>query len=246
MSFVTSLNWRLKLLIAGATMVAAAVAIAVGEAGSTEIWSGRTTMTIGLVPNLRYLMISSSDTNLAAIESPRQVAARISDPLFRAEVLNQVKFEPATTARSRSLAASTMRGIALEGDRDVAIELSAASPADVEAAFRALRSQIEKVHGAMLDDKKRFLQEKIANDKGLMWCENSLLLNRPPIPSIERDTNLLRLSEPSIMHLEPGTFVEGRRSVAALRASLLTGFAMLVAMVALTTVINLRTQPPAR
>jgi len=255
MSLVTSLNWRVKLLIAGATLVAAAVALAVAEAGSLQLWSGRTTLTIGLVPSLNYLLLPTHDANVSPIEAPRHLAARISDPGFRAEVLNQAKFEPSSAARSRSLVASTLRGIALESDRDVAIELSAASPADVEAAFRALWNKIDKVHSAILENRLKFLRDKIARETSQMGLveksgdEWNNLLFPPrgnPDGRTERDINLRQLSGPSVIHLEPGTFIQGKRSVATLKASLLAGFAMLVAMAALTFAINLRTQPPAR
>jgi hypothetical protein len=252
MSLVTSLNWRLKLLIAGATLIAAAVTLAVAEAGSTQIWSGRTTVTIGMAPSLSYLLLSAYDPNVSPIEAPRHLAARISDPGFRAEVLNQAKFEGPTAARSRSLAASTMRGIGLVGEREIAIELSAASPADVEAVFRALGHQIDKVHNAILENRKRFLQEKMARDRIRMESEksrdelNSLLFpsRGRPDDRLEGDMVLGQLSGPSVMHLEPGTFIQGKRNVATFTASLLAGFVMLVAMAALTFAINFRTQPP--
>jgi hypothetical protein len=70
-------------------------------------------------------------------------------------------------ARSRSLATTSMRGVVLESDRDIGIELSAASPADVEA-FRALGTVIEKEHGAILDKRKELLQAKIAKARSRM------------------------------------------------------------------------------
>ena len=252
MSLMRLLNWRL--LIVGAMLVAATVAFAVGQAGSTQIWSGRTTVTIGLAPSHTYLLLSAYDPNVSPIETPRQLAVRISDPGFRAEVLDRAKFDTSTAARSRSLVASSMRGIPPENSRDVVIELSAASPADVEAAFRALWDKIDKLHRAILEKRLAFLREKIARDKSRMESERSKdELNRLLFPSrsrpddrIEGDMVLEQLSEPSVIHLEPGTFIQGKRSVATLKASLLAGFAMLVAMAALTFAIGLRTRSPAR
>jgi hypothetical protein len=271
MNLVTSLSRKMKFLIAGATIVAAAVAFAVAEAGSAQIWNGRTTLTIGMAPSLNYVLLADTVyPSPMPIEPPRLLVARISNPAFRTEVLNEAKFEPSTAARSRTLATTSMRGIVLESDRDIAIELSAASPADVEAAFRALGTLIEKEHGAILDERKELLQAKIAKARSRMeQIEKSSdqLVDRllaktddrsgsqlsiyTAIPAwneledrIQRDQNLKLLSTLSVLHLESGTYIQGSRNVAALNASLLAGLAMLVAMVALTIAINLRTQPP--
>lgn len=270
MSFVVPLIWKSKWLIGGASVVVAAVVFALVQASSLQIWSGRTTLTIGMVPSLNYLLFDGQPP-LEPIEPARAVVARISDAGFRAEMLNKAAFEPATAALSRSLVASSLRGIVLEGDRDVAIELSAASPADVEAALRALAAEIVKVHGHVLDQRMQLLQQRMQKANSRMAeieKSSGQLMDRifkesgeeaKPQPSvftaipawnalqdsIQRDANLKQLIEPSVLHLEPGTYIEGPRSVAALRASILAGLAMLLAMIVLTVVVRARSRPSA-
>jgi hypothetical protein len=102
---------------------------------------------------------------VAAVETPRNAAARISNPVFKSRVVSQAAFEPATTAVSRALVSSSLRGIALEGDRDVSIELSAGSAADVQAAFRAVAAEIERAHSDIFNRRLQFLQARIDEAK---------------------------------------------------------------------------------
>jgi hypothetical protein len=267
-NFVASVIWKSKWLIAGATIVAAAVAFAMAQASSVQIWSGRTTLTLGMVPSTNYLLLTAEPA-LELVEPARTTVAQTSDPGFRAEVLNQTAFEPATSALSRSLVSSSLRGIVLDGDRNIAIELSAASPADVETALRAFGMQIVKKHDAILNQRNQMLQERIERAKSRMTeIEKSsdqladrlfaatddkskprpVIFNLIPAwnelqDSIQRDTNLKQLTESSVLHLETGNYLQGPRSVAALRASLLAGLAMLLAMILLTVAINVRARP---
>jgi hypothetical protein len=263
--------WKSKWLIGAATIVAAAVAFAVAQAGSVEIWSGRTTLTIGLAPSITYLFFGGTPP-VELIESQRAVVSRISDQRFKAGLLNGAAFDQATAARSRALVDSSLRGIVLDGDRDIAVELSAASPADVKAAFQALDAEISKVHGDMLARRLQLLQQRIDQDGRRMTDiekSSDQLLDRffkdsdgsdtprlgifEAIPAwndlkdrVQNDTNLKQLTEPSVVHLEPGSFLQGPRDVAAMKTSLLAGSAMLVASVILTFIVNLRARPSAR
>lgn len=261
LSLVASLLWKSKWLTICATAVVAAVAFAVSQTGATQIWSGRTTLTIGLVPSVSYLAFGGPPS-LEAIESQRAAVSRISDSGFRSELLSRAAFEPATAARSRSLVGSTLRAIVLDGDRDVAIELSAASRADVEAAFRALDAQIGKVHGDVLAARLKLLDQQIEQYRHRTTeIENSSnqLLERifkdgadksrlsvfTAIPTwadlqdrIQHDTNLKQMAQASVVHLQSNGSIQGPRSVAALRTSLLAGLMMLVAAIVLTFVLN--------
>ena len=264
-NFVASVIWKSRWLIAGATIIAAAVAFAMTQASSVQIWSGRTTLALGLVPSTNYLLFTTEPA-LELVEPTRTTVAQLSDPGFRTDVLKEVAFEPVTSAFSRSLVSSSLRGIVLDGNRSIAIEVSAASPADVEAALRAFGTQIVKMHDAILNQRIHMLQERIEKAKSRMAeIEKSsdqladrlftasddksktrpLIFNLIPAwnelqNGVQRDTNLIHLVEPSVLHLEAGNYLQGSRSVAALRASLLAGLAMLLAMVLLTVAINVR------
>jgi len=270
MNLVASVIWKSKWLIAGATVVAAAVAFAMVQASSVRIWSGRTTLTVGMVPSTNYLLLADEPA-LELVEPTRNAVERMSEPGFKADVLNHTAFEPATSALSRSLVSSSLRGIVLDAGRNVAIELSAASPADVEAALRAFGTQIVKTQDAILNRRIQVLQDRIERAKSRMAeieKSSDQLMDRlfadpddksKPRPaifnlipawnelqnSVQRDTNLKQLTEPSVLHLEASNYLQGPRSVAALRASLLAGLAMLLAMIVLTVAINLRIRPSA-
>jgi hypothetical protein len=165
MKFVASLLWRSKWLIGGAVIVAAAVAFALAPANTGQIWTGRTTLTIGMAPPFDYILQLSGPA-MAAIEKPRDAVARISDSGFRRMVISRAAFEPATADVSRSMVSSTLRAITLEGDRDVSVELSAGSAADVQAAFGAVAAEIDRAHNDILNRRLRLLQGRIDEAKG--------------------------------------------------------------------------------
>jgi hypothetical protein len=224
-----------------------------------------------MAPSITYLFFGGSPP-LELIEPQRAVVVRISDPGFRAAMVNGAAFDQATAARSRALVGSSLRGIVLDGDRDVAVELSAASPGDVKAAFEALNAEIAKAHGEMLAKRLQLLQQRIDQDGRRMTDiekSSDQLLDRffkdsdgnvtqrtgifEAIPAwnglkdrVQNDTNLKLLIEPSVVHLETGSFLQGPRDIAALTTSLLAGMAMLVVSVLLTFVVNLRAHPSAR
>jgi hypothetical protein len=254
--------------LGAAAIVAAAVAFAIAQTNAMQVWSGRTTLTVGLAPTTGFLLLGSEPI-LEPIEQTRTIVTRLSDPAFKAEVLNHTPFAPETADLSRSLVSSSLRGIALGGDRDFAIELTAASSADTAAALQAFGSEIIKQNGAILDARLKMLQDRIEKSRARVAKieESSDQLidrifsvfgnkdgQRPPIYTlnsnwnelqdhIQRDENLLKLAHPSVFHFKAGSSVQGPRRVAALRASLLAGFAVLVAMTILTIALNLRSRP---
>lgn len=264
--FLASRLGKSKWLIGAAAVVAAAVAYAVAQAGTVQIWSGRTILSIGVAPSQAYLLFEDAPA-LEVIEPQRAVILRVSSPAFKNSMLNKAAFEPATAARSRSLVDSSLRAIALDGDRDISIELSAASAADVEAALRALEVEIGKTHGDLLHQRMQILQSRIDQDRqrmaniektsdqlldGIFNGSDDKDKSRPAAfefaPAwndlknrIQRDTNLKQLVVPTVLHLEPGSFLQGPRSVAVLRTSLLAGLVMLIVIVVLTLLVNART-----
>ncbi len=118
------------------------------KADLVPAWTGRTIIRVGLAPPPAFLLLENGPP-LAPIESPRAVVARISDPVFRAKVINRVSFEEPGAPLSKGLASSSLRAVALDSERDVAVEVSAGSRADVENVLRALMAEIERVHGEM-------------------------------------------------------------------------------------------------
>jgi hypothetical protein len=164
MKFVMSILWRSKWLIGGAAVVAAAVAFALTPANTAQVWTGKTTLTIGIAPAVDYLL-QSFGPPLATIEGPRNAVARISDPEFRRQVVSRAAFEPATAAVSRSMVASSLRAIALDNDRDISVELSAGSDADLHAAFHAVAAEIDRAHNAILNRRLQLLQGRIDDAK---------------------------------------------------------------------------------
>lgn len=270
--FVALVAWRSKWLIGAATLIAVVLTFAIYRPGAiqAQAWTGKTTVTIGLVPPVDYIL-QLSGSALAPIESPRNLATRISDPVFRTKVLDQAAFEPATAAFSRSMVSSSLRGIAGESDRDVAVELTAGSAADVQAAFSALAAVIGQAHGKIIQQRLKPLQDRIndaknrlaAMDKSAASLNDRIFAVSPDgkttqmlspafAPTlvvtlgawnelqdrIQRDTNLTQFVEPSILHLEANTYPLMPRSVGSLKASILAGLAMLVAMIVLTIVVG--------
>jgi hypothetical protein len=164
LKFIAAVLWRSKWLIGAAVIVAATVMFALYKPSTVPAWTGKTTLTIGLAPSADFLL-AGSGAPLTAIETPRNTVARISDPIFRNKVLNQAAFEAATAAFSRAMVSSSLRGVAGESDRDLAVELTAGSAADVQAAFRALAAVIGQEHGDILNRRLQSLQAQIAETK---------------------------------------------------------------------------------
>ncbi len=164
LQYVGPIVWRAKWLIGGATIVVAAVAFALSPVNAIEAWSGRAILRLGLVPTAEHLLLGGS-APLAVIDLPRNVAAMLSDPEFRHNVVSRATFQPASEAVSRSMVASSLRATVLESDRNVAVELSAGSPADIEAAYRAVSEAIIEIHGKLLNERLALLDTRIDDAK---------------------------------------------------------------------------------
>lgn len=271
LKFIASLLWRSKWLIGAAVIVAAAVMFALYQPSTVQAWTGKTTLTIGLAPPTDFLLATSGPP-LTPIETPRNATARISDPVFRNKVSNQAAFEPATAAFSRAMVSSSLRGVAGESDRDLEVELTAGSAADVQAAFRALATEIGLEHGDILNHRLQYLRARIVETKRrIALIEkagdrifNTASDNKSPEPTstqaplvalapvwnglqdrLQLDTSLEQLSEPSVLHLDARTYALAARSVGTIKASILAGLVMLAAIIILTIVIRARVQTSA-
>jgi len=272
LKFVVPLAWKWKWLIAAAVVLAAAVTFALTASSKIELWSGRAILTVGLAPASEFIAQKSGPA-VAPIETPRRTIARLSDPAFKELIVKRAAFEPATASTSRSMVASSLRGIALDKERDVAIELSAGSAADVQSAFRAIAAEIGTAHAAILDRQLEVVQNRINDDKARIAAieteigelNDRILRSMPkrnepprsrvtPMPAttmsawnemqslVRNDTVLKQLSEPTALRIEADHLVVTHRSIERLRASLLAGAGMLVAMIILTIVVS----PPRR
>jgi hypothetical protein len=274
LKFVVPLVWKSKWLIAAVAILAAAVSYALMASSKIEIWSGRAILTVGLAPASDFIAQKSGPA-VAPIELPRRTVARLSDPAFKEMIVKQAAFEPATASISRSMVASSLRGVVLDKEREIAIELSAGSVADVQSAFRAIAAEIGAAHAAILDRQLEVVQNRINEDRSRIAAIEKEIgeLNERVLQSVQRprrnepphsqitpmlattisawnelqslvrnDTALKQLSEPTALRIETDHLVVTHRSIERLRASLLAGAGMLVAMIILTIVVN----PPRR
>jgi hypothetical protein len=141
--------------------------------------------------------------------------------------------------------------------RAIATEIAAAHGAFLDRQIRILQTRIDGNKDRIAALEKRFGKP------------SDRLLNRPPpLEKIEphsrvapkpvtmisvwsdlhalvsSDTTLRQLSEPSLLRDEPDNIVVTHRSIEGLRASLLAGAGMLVAMIILTIAVSPPRQPP--
>jgi hypothetical protein len=275
LKFVVPLIWKSKWLITAAAVLAAALTFALTESSKIDIWGGRAILTVGLAPASEFIAQKSGPA-VVPIETPRRAIARLSDPAFKDLIIKRAAFEPATASVSRSMVTSTLRGIMLDKERDIAIELSAGSVADVQSAFRAIAAEIGAAHAAILDRQLEVVQNRIDGDKSRIAAiekeigelNDRILKSMPPSPRrnepprsqvtpvlattisawnelqslVRNDTALKQLSEPTALRIDADNLVVTHRSIERLRASLLAGAGMLVAMIILTIVVS----PPRR
>lgn len=269
--FVTSLVWRMKWLIGGMVVVLTALTFALLPANTDRVWSGRTILKVGLAPTIDYILLGTGEP-MAAIDTTRNTVARISEKDFKDQVASRAAFDPTTAAASRSMVAASLRAIVVDNDRDISVELSAASAADVKAAFGALAAGIDHEHGKILNRRLQLLQAAIndatsrlaaieksteglnqrafgADDGNSSHPSIFTVTPAASIPAwntlqdrIQQDTNLKELSEPSRIRLEGDAYLSGPRSIGTLRMSIFAGGALLVAMIILTIIVN----PPMR
>jgi hypothetical protein len=268
LSYVGSLVRPWRWLIGIACLLAAGLTLMLFRfGGDVPAWTGKTIVKIGLVPGNDYLL-QDSGPPLAPIESNRSLVARISDPIFVTKVIGNAKFEPATTAFSRKLASSSLRAVAQEGERNVAVEVSAGSSADVEAVFRSLADEISSAHDAIGQRRIDALRANLTDmQRRVDFVEKSIVELGPRMLSptregrdqaglpvlvpnlagaaefwnklrdrVQRTSNLLELTEKTIVYVEPGSFPRMERSIGPERAAILAGLAMLVIMIVLVIV----------
>lgn len=164
LKFIVSLVWRSKWLIAAAAIVAGVLTFALYKPSSVEAWTGKTTLTIGVAPPVDFVL-QGSGSALTPIEPLRSVVTRISDPVFKSNVVKRADFAPATAAFSRKMVAASMRAMAGESDRDISVELTAGSAADVQAGFRALAAEIGDIHGEVFQRRLKLVRDQINEAK---------------------------------------------------------------------------------
>jgi hypothetical protein len=186
--YIGSLVGPWRWLIGIACLLTAGLTLALLQLeGGIPAWTGKTVVKIGMVPASDYL-IQDNGPPLAPVESNRNLVARISDPVFVSKVVGAAKFEPATAALSRKLAASSLRAVAQEGERNVSVEVSASSNADVEAVFRALAAEISSAHDAISQRRLDALRANIADMQHRVdFIEKSVADLGPRILSASRE-----------------------------------------------------------
>lgn len=148
LKFISRRAWRSKWLIGAAALAAAVLAFALHH--PVEIWTGRMRITIGEAPPLSFIF-QSSGPSLAPLEPSRALVARLSDKYFREKIGNSVSFAPETAAVSKTAVISSLRGIVLEDEKEIMVEVSAGSPGDVQAALEAVATQIGNIHRELMD-----------------------------------------------------------------------------------------------
>jgi hypothetical protein len=267
LGYVGSVVGPWRWLIGIACLLAVGLTLAFFKYGEVPAWTGKTVVRIGLVPGAEYLL-QDNGAPLAPIESSRNLVARVSDPIFVTKVIGGAKFEPATAAFSRKLAASSLRAVALEGDRNVSVEVSTGSSADVEGVFRSLADEISSAHDAISQRRLDALRANLTDmQRRVDFVEKSVVelgprmlsvaregrdQSGPPVlvpnlagaaefwnklrDRVQRNTNLLQLTEKTVVYVEPGSYPQTERSIGPERAAILAGLAMLVAMVVLVIV----------
>ena len=263
---ILSRVWNFKWLIAAASIVAASVTFALSRSDPGQIWTGKTNLTIGTAPTKSYLL-QEAGSALAPIETPRDVITRISDQAFKNKITGQTTFRPATAALSKEAAKSSLRAVALDNQRDVAVEVSAASDEDVQQVLRAVAAEIEKEHKEIIKQRLEAVSAEVEDLQGRIALIEKLLeaISRAPdsvaddksqwrspmaMPDvrtwnelkdrIRRGSNLIKFSEPTVFRADPDSYPRAARSIGALRSSILAGLGMLVAMIVLATVVSSR------
>ncbi|UPJ70883.1 hypothetical protein [Bradyrhizobium sp. 187] len=156
--------WRSKWLVAGATIAAVVLTLVFYHPKPPDAWIGQTTITIGEAPPVSFI-VQLSGPALAPLEPPRALVARISDQRFKERVADRTSFDPDTAAFSKRMLTASLRGVALDGDRMVRVELSAGSPADVRSALKAVAEETSSIHAALLDRSLAPLRARIDDSK---------------------------------------------------------------------------------
>lgn len=268
LKFIAKRVRSFKWLIGGATLVVAALFLAVERSPPpAEIWTGKTKVTIGVAPPVSFVL-QRTGSPLAPLEAPRQLVARISAQAFKEKVARRAAFDPKKADLSRGLVISSLRGAVLDSDREIAVDLSAASPGDVRAATTALAAELGEAHGALLERYLQPVRAQIEDAKArlaLIENANEALNERllsaksgdtsgpvmagpsvtPTLPAwtelkdrIQLNENLTELSEPTVVWPEPALSSIASRADGSLRQSLAAGLVMLVAIFLLTLALG--------
>jgi hypothetical protein len=164
LKFSSGYIWGSKWLVASATIAAVVLTLVFYHPKPPDAWIGKTTITIGEAPPISFL-VQLSGPALAPLEPPRALVARISDQGFKERVANRASFDPDTAAFSKRLLTASLRGVVLDNDRMVRVELSAGSPADVRSALKAVAEETSSIHAALLDRSLAPLRARIDDSK---------------------------------------------------------------------------------
>lgn len=164
LKFIATRVWGFKWLIGSAALVVAALVFAFFRPSATEVWTGKSKLTIGMAPPLRFVL-KKSGPPLVPLEPPQRLIERMSAQDFKHKVANRAAFNPKTAALSKGMVISSLRGIGLDNPRDIAVELSAGSSEDVHAAFAALATEVGEVHGELLKRSLQPLRDQIEDAK---------------------------------------------------------------------------------
>lgn len=185
--YVSSLIGPSRWLIGIACLLAVGLTLVFYSADNVPAWTGKTIVRIGLVPGFDYLL-QDSGSPLEPVESNRSLVSRVSDPIFRIKVMGAAKFEPANAVVSKKLATSSLRAVALEGYRDVSIEVSAASSADVNSVLQALADEIIRTHDAIIQRRLERLRANLTDlQSRIGFIEKSFTELGPRMLGVTRD-----------------------------------------------------------
>jgi len=185
--YVSSLVGPWRWLIGIACLLAVGLTLVFYSPGNVPAWTGKTIVRIGLVPGLDYLL-QDSGSPLEPVESNRSLVSRVSDPIFRIKVMGAAKFEPANAVVSKKLASSSLRAVALEGYRDVSIEVSAASSADVNSVLQAVADEIIRTHDAIIQRRIERLRANLTDlQSRIGFIEKSFTELGPRMLGVTRD-----------------------------------------------------------
>jgi hypothetical protein len=125
------------------------------------VWRVRTTFHIGMTVS-PAAVIEGFPILQGTLEGYSSVVALISTLAFRDTIAGASEFEANSAGLSKRLVFDTLRAHALDhNDKDVEIDLTAASAADCRAAYRTIAHQIEQRHALLFDENARQLQAAI-------------------------------------------------------------------------------------
>jgi hypothetical protein len=165
---------RARWLVFIAGVLVFGIGLVVFWPSGAPVWTGRTIVQIGLAPSPEYL-IQETGPPLLPIESARSLVQRLSDPIFLIKVIARTQFEPKSADLSRDMAKKTLRGVALDGDRKVSVEVSAASRVDLEAVLQSLAAELNENHGSIANRRIETLRVNISDmQKRIDFIEKSL------------------------------------------------------------------------